>query len=225
MTDLAIQRATLPFEERFFAVENVEIRDEQSGPVMHGYATTFNQPYTVRDKYGIFEETMKPTAFDRTLANRGDKIHLLVAHGGIPLAATHSRTLELTVDERGLKYSAGLDMRSPLAQTVASAVERRDMDEMSIGFQIPKGGDTWNAEQTERSINEAKLFELSVLPRGANPNTEAGMRAEDIVAEIRRLELILDVTPADSREIAMQAVEAKRTRYLEQLIQLHERRK
>jgi phage head maturation protease len=55
------------FEERQFAVSEVELRDgETTAPVLHGYASTFNEPYVVHDKFGQFEETILPGAWTRS---------------------------------------------------------------------------------------------------------------------------------------------------------------
>jgi HK97 family phage prohead protease len=208
MTDVS-QRTRAGREERVFAVEGVEVREAEDGTrTFHGYASTFNQPYTVHDAYGTFTETMLPGAFSRSLSMRSDKIHLLVAHGGVPLASTKSGTLRLTEDKRGLRVEADLAPESPLAQTVISAVQRGDMDEMSIGFSVPDGGDNWNSDYSDRSVSETKLVEVSVLSRGANGGTEALIRAmnvnpEDVTsirAGIARLEQLLEKeeTPADT---------------------------
>lgn len=200
-------------EERQFSLAEFEIREQPNGNViLAGYASTFNQPYGVRDKYGEFDETILPGAWSRTIANRGSKIHLLVGHGAIPipLAATRAGTLKLWEDTHGLGYEAELAPReSPLHQDVAYAVRSRAMDEMSVGMRVPEGGDRWNADQSERHISEATLVEISVLPRGANPNTEAMMRGDDIIGEIRRLESMLQQRTGMTYEAAQRQLAAR----------------
>lgn len=156
-----------------------ERSDDANTATFRGYASVFGHPYDVA---GLFTETVHRGAFARTLRNE-PKIHFLVNHDGIPLASTQGGTLLLREDERGLAVLATLDLRSPLAQTVASAVERQDLSEMSFGFQVKD--DAWNDDYTERSINEVRLFEVSVVPRGANPATTAALELPEAAAEPR----------------------------------------
>jgi hypothetical protein len=193
--DLAAERR---HASRAWQIEQVETRDADGGVTFRGYASVFNHPYDVHDRFGTFTETVVPGAFTRSLANRGHKIHMLVQHGGVPLASTSSGTLQLREDDHGLAVEASLAPESPLAMTVISAVRRGDMDEMSFGFSVPEGGDQWNDDWSERTVSEAKLFEVSVVDRGANDRTEAMIRA---------LHVDLD-DPAQIRE-AIATLEAK----------------
>jgi HK97 family phage prohead protease len=157
-----------------------ERSEDGNTAVFRGYASVFNHPYDVA---GLFTETVAPGAFARTLRNE-PKIHFLVNHDGIPLASTQGGTLRLREDDRGLAVLASLDLRSPLAQTVASAVERNDLSEMSFGFMVK--ADEWSDDYSERRITELRLFEVSVVARGANPATSAQLElAEALDADDR----------------------------------------
>lgn len=149
------------------------------GISFRGYASVFNRPYDVA---GVFTEQIAPGAFRRSINNartakRDDvpKIHLLVNHdeSSIPLAALHSGTMDLREDDRGLYVEAELDPTSPWAQSVASAIRRGDMDEMSFAFRALK--DSWDetGDVPLRTVQELKLYEVSVVRNGANPATEA----------------------------------------------------
>lgn len=149
------------------------------GIAFRGYASVFNRPYDVA---GVFTEQIAPGAFRRSLHNaraakRDDvpKIHLLVNHdeSSIPLAAVHSGTMDLREDDRGLYVEAELDPTSPWAQSVASAIRRGDLDEMSFAFRALK--DEWDetGDVPVRTVKELKLYEVSVVRNGANPATTA----------------------------------------------------
>jgi HK97 family phage prohead protease len=213
------------------SISEFEIRAADNGGwTLHGYASTFNDPYSVTDRFGTFTETILPGAWDRSLANRGHKIHLLASHGGLPLASTNARTMRLETDKRGLAFDAELAPDSPTAQSVASAVNRGDADEMSVGMNVPKGGDTWanSGDVLERSISEASLLEISVVARGANPNTQAAMREAELLAEIRELQHMLAERDEryDPNELRL-ALQARTVRIpvTEQLARLHALRK
>lgn len=158
------------------AIRWTDQRDDDNTVTFRGYASVFDTPYDVA---GLFTERVLPGAFSRTLRNE-PKIHFLALHGGIPLASTQSGTLKLREDERGLAVLASLDLESPYARSIASAVGRGDLSEMSFGFQVKR--DEWSDDYTERSIHEVRLFEVSTVPRGANPDTDGALtpvRGED----------------------------------------------
>ena len=110
-----------------------EIRlDENGNPIFEGYAALWGVPYDVAGgpaNYG-WVEIVEPGACDKSLRERED-VRLLVNHDGVPIARTRSRTLELKADDTGLWSGSTLDATSPLVQTVASAMTRGDLDEMS----------------------------------------------------------------------------------------------
>lgn len=141
---------------------------------LRGYASTFNDPYSVRDWLGEYNETIMPGAFDKALQERDD-VRLLVNHEGIPIARTKSGTMTLAVDDRGLLVDVpDLDEDSPLVQSVRSAMKRGDMDQMSFSFKATR--QEWNEDYTERFIREAKLYDVSVVTYPANPNADVKLR-------------------------------------------------
>lgn len=173
-------RATVMHETRQLAAAP-EIRAEEDGTVtFDGVASVVEKPYVVRDVFGDFTETFAKGAFAKTIRESRraaeQNVALLVNHDGVPLAATRSGTLSLSA-EPDLRAVAELDPASPLVQTVRSAMDRGDMDRMSIGFQAVR--QEWNADYTERRIKEAKLFDVSVVTFPANPLTSASLRSLD----------------------------------------------
>lgn len=170
-------RANLQRESRAFTVAPAEIRadDGTDGPLFVGYAANVDQPYEMRDRFGEFEETMAAGVFNRSLKQKDD-VHLLVNHEGIPLARTKSGTLRLTTDPN-LYVEARLDGMNPRVQEVRSAMSRGDMDQMSIGFRALR--QEWNKDFTQRRVLEARLFDVTITPRGVNPNTIGSLRSLD----------------------------------------------
>ena len=72
---------------------------------------------------------------------------------------------------------ARLDPARPDVQIIRSAVSRKEMRQMSIGFSVPKNRDWWSEDFTKREISEVKLAETSIVWRGASPTTTANMRS------------------------------------------------
>ncbi len=138
---------------------------------------SFDKAYGVRDSKGVYEETIKQGAFKKTLQEQDD-VRFLVNHDGIPLARTSSGTLELEEDDYGLFVKAELDPSNPTVAEVASAMKRGDLNEMSFAFQAIK--DEFDESGQNRSVNEARLFDVSVVTYPANPWAGAKLRGLDI---------------------------------------------
>lgn len=203
-----------PTEFRRLRLADLELRDAGSDTVeLRGYATVWDFPYEVAGgpQMGGWTETMAAGAATRTLNAKPD-VRLLVNHEGLPLARTKSGTLQLQADERGLMVVApALDLRNPAVQELRSAMDRGDVDEMSVGFRVTRN--EWNADYTDRVIREIALdvsgADVSVVTFPANPATVAQMRAAARVDELRAAVRPQSTSLAMARAIAVQ-VRAKR---------------
>lgn len=163
-------------------VERLELRQSDDGlPMIEGYATVYDYRYDIGGgpDMGGFTEVIATGAASKS-AQEAD-VRLLANHGGLPLARTRSGTLQLESDDIGLKVRATLDPTNPAAQEVRSAMERGDVDQMSFAFRVVR--DQWNADYSERTISEVKLFDVSVVTYPANPATVVKLRADDQPAE------------------------------------------
>jgi HK97 family phage prohead protease len=158
-----------------------------SGPALRltGYSSRTGVGYQVGD----FTESIERGAFRRTLAANAD-VQLLVNHSGVPLARTKSSTMQLSEDEHGLLVEATLDPESPDVQSVARALARGDLDEMSFAFRV---GDTPDAQSlnddyTQRTIRDCDIHlgDLSIVNHGANPATSVGISSGASLADRRR---------------------------------------
>ncbi|ASZ74089.1 capsid maturation protease [Mycobacterium phage Squint] len=174
-------------EHRSIPMDRMEVREDSDDNVLvlEGYASTFEQ-YEMyggpANGYGWIEQ-LDRRAFEKTLREKPD-LHLLVNHAGTPLARTKSGTLDLSVDDKGLKVVARLDKRDPDVQSLAVKMERGDMDEMSFAFRVK--AQKWEAtdefpedDQALRTITEVSLHkgDVSVVNFGANPTTSVGLRS------------------------------------------------
>ena len=81
-------------------------------------------------------------------------------------------------DDYGLFVRAELDPSNPTVAEVASAMKRGDLNEMSFAFQAIK--DEFDQTGQNRSVNEARLFDVSVVTYPANPWAGAKLRGLDI---------------------------------------------
>jgi HK97 family phage prohead protease len=173
---MGAKRQMRPLQERRDVAGKVEIREAGSGGLsLTGYASVTNTPYPIQDFMGEFQETIRTGAFAKSVAERDD-VRLLLNHDGAPLARTKSGTMTLAEDSTGLLVDAPqLDGASPLVQTIRSAMNRGDLDEMSFGFQVMR--QDWSPDYSQRDILEVKLFDVSVVTFPANDATSASLRS------------------------------------------------
>lgn len=138
----------------------------------HGYAAAFDAGFEMWDAWGDpYTEELAAGSCNRTLANNAD-VQFLIGHNeaSIPLARTKSGTMTLASDSYGLEVIVpSLDGRSPIVQSLASAMERGDMDEMSIGFIATQ--QQWSQDWMTRRITEINLNrgDVSMVCWAANP--------------------------------------------------------
>lgn len=138
----------------------------------HGYAAAFDAGFEMWDAWGDpYTEELAAGSCNRTLAN-GCDTQFLIGHNeaSIPLARTKSGTMTLASDSHGLEVIVpSLDGRSPIVQSLASAMERGDMDEMSIGFIATQ--QQWSQDWMTRRITEINLNrgDVSMVCWAANP--------------------------------------------------------
>lgn len=153
-------------------IGSVETRVD--GRTLTGIAAVYGQQSrTITEMGRTFKEVIAPGAFGDSV--RGD-VKLYYNHdASMPLARTRSGTLALTDKTDGLHYSATLP-ETTLGNDVRALLQRGDLSgEMSFGFYVTK--DSWNAQRTERTVQQANLVEISVVVDAAYPQTSSQLRS------------------------------------------------
>jgi HK97 family phage prohead protease len=138
------------------------------------------------DFFGEYMEVIAPSAFDKTLAANPD-VNFLVNHTGVAMARTTAGTLELSVDEVGLRAVAYLNPTRPDVLVLKGAIDDGSVDEMSFAFCIEAG--IWSPDYTQFTITEVDLDrgDVSAVNYGANPNTSISARAKQVFEGIEHL--------------------------------------
>jgi hypothetical protein len=143
-----------------------------------GYGAVFDAPFEMWDPWGDpYTEVVVPGAFTRSLARPDLYVPFLIGHdqATIPLAQTANGTMRLSQDSRGLHVVAQMDGRRSDVRNLAYAVERGDMDQMSIGFMTE--GQEWSKDYMQRSMLDLNLHQgdVSSVAVAANPATAGAM--------------------------------------------------
>ena len=142
-----------------FRSVNGEIRAEGDGNTFIGYAAVFDSPSQPLP----FTERIAPGAFKRALRERKKDIRLYVNHNSdMVLASKRSGTLRLEEDDRGLRVEADLP-DTTYGRDIRELLRTGVVEKMSFGFTVPKGGDKWSEDGSERTLTSVNLHEVSVL--------------------------------------------------------------
>jgi HK97 family phage prohead protease len=189
-------------EQRRITVNEFEIRDGVAGDGMTfvGLAAAFNSPSQPLP----FIERIAPGAFSRSLRSRNE-IKLFVNHDtSRVLASKRAGTLRLSESSRGLEVEADLPNTTD-GRDMAVLLKRGDIDSMSFGFSVPKGGDSWSDNGQERELREVRLHEVSIV---------TGFPAyEATAASVRSLDGLVDATGIEAEKLneAISALEKGET--------------
>jgi HK97 family phage prohead protease len=150
-----------------------------------GYSARYNSPTTIGAGDQSFVEVILPGAF-RSAIQRGDDIILNRDHDAGKLLARTPKTLQVSEDSAGLRFSASLP-DTALADETLRLIERGDLHGMSFSFQLSEAGtdDDWSTEMDSagkpyvlrRIKNFQRVWDNAVVTHAAYSSTSVSARA------------------------------------------------
>ena len=162
----------------------IETRDmiegEEERKIVTGYASTFDEPYKLFEwDGGEYWEVVDRSAFNTT--DMSDVI-MQYDHEGRVFARTKNNTLDITVDDHGLKIEADLG-GTEIGRELFEEIRGGYTDKMSFGFTV--NGESEDREKldngvvkyTRRITSVNKLYDVSAVSIPANDGTEIGADA------------------------------------------------
>lgn len=163
-------------ERRMVTFDDLRIETRQDGAAhIVGHAAVFNQ---LSQDLGGFREQVAPGAFARTI--REDDIRALHNHNtDFVLGRNQSGTLTLEEDDTGL----AIDIDAPdtqVARDVIVSIGRGDISQMSFGFTVRAGGQTFDQDEEGnviRTLSDVQLFDVSPVTFPAYPQTDVAVRS------------------------------------------------
>lgn len=168
-------RKQLPRREHRMAEGGAELRAAADG----GPRIAMHIPYDRRSEtlFG-FTEIIKPSAFTKTLQERGADVMAFWNHNtDLPLGRQSNRTLEIRNTDAGLEGVVTLDPKIQWHDSASRSVDRGDVKGSSFGFETIR--DNWITEENGdilRELVEVRLFELSPVAFPAYPDSAAEAR-------------------------------------------------
>lgn len=161
------------------SVATIEKRaEEENKMVVEGYAVVFDEPTDM----GGFIEVIERGALDN--ADLKDVCMKYNHEDGYPaLARTRNKSLQLTIDERGLKVRAELiDTQSNI--DIFKMIQSRLLDKMSFAFIVEDAvWETIDGMDTRRIRGIGKLFDVAVVDFPAYEQTEIYARCKNQIDE------------------------------------------
>lgn len=161
-------------EKRILASARIESRADE-GEKLVGYAAVFDAE---TDIGGYFREVVARGAFKAAIGR--DDIHALYNHDyGMVIGRKKAGTLLIEEDDYGLRVEI-TPPNTQLARDLIENIRSGNIDQMSFAFDMTGGKQTWDetGQTPLRRIEQVgELFEVSIVPRGAYPTTEIGLRA------------------------------------------------
>lgn len=153
-------------------IDGAEVRAEDGEIRVSGYAAVFGEETNIG---GMFTEVIERGAFKNAVGR--DDVVFLINHDGLPLARTRSGTLTLREDDHGLYMEAMLDSTDPDVRSIVPKMKRGDLDKMSFAFLPVRQAWDDSQKMPKRMIQEAQLFDVSIVTTPAYSGTEIGLRS------------------------------------------------
>lgn len=177
----------------------LEVRDEDENQekIVEGYATTFEEPYTLwEDDEKIVKEQVSANAFDDT--DMTDVI-FQYDHEGRVFARISNETMRLEKDDHGLKVMANLGGTTE-GRNLYEEIAGGYTNKMSFGFTVAEDAKTPEGEEDGKRVylrtikKVGKLYDVSAVSLPANEYTTISARKqldgaiEELEEEFRKLE-------------------------------------
>lgn len=159
-------------EMRISELRALDITEENKDMIVEGYAAVFE----TETDLGWCKEVISRDAFND--CNMSDCV-LKYNHNDncLILARTRNKSLELTVDNKGLKIKANL-IDTTQNRDIYKMIKAGLLDKMSFAFSVRK--QEWDYENDVRRITEiSQLFDVSVVDVPAYETTEIYARSKE----------------------------------------------
>lgn len=164
---------------------------------LRGYAAVFydksNPAGTEYQLSQRMKERILPSAFNRAIQQRQDTEARYNHDKNQLLGRVSTGTLELTVDERGLKYAVPIDDNDPDHVRVVAKVERGDLRGSSFAFIPTSVGESFAYENgiVIRNVTDVDLFDVGPVNKPAYQGTAVTVREmneESLTATLQKIE-------------------------------------
>ena len=184
-------------EYRSMTMEIRSIEGNADDFIVTGYACTFNHEYELyRGKTYVVKESVDINAFSD--CDMSDVI-MQYDHEGRVFARTRNKTLEVCVDDKGLKITANLG-GTEIGRQLYEEIKGGYTDRMSFGFHVFK--DKWVTTEADNGVivesrvieGVDKLYDVSAVSIPANDATSISVRnlSDGVIAKLKAERLMAE---------------------------------
>lgn len=183
--------------------------EEGEEKVVTGYASTFNEPYTLyEDDEIIIREQVDADAFRNTDMN---DVIMQYDHEGRVFARKSNGTLEVLPDDKGLLINANLG-GTELGRQLYEEIRGGYTNKMSFGFTVEdddrletKEGGKTVILRTIKAVR--KLYDVSAVSLPANDATSISVRSfsDGVIEEVRAERLAAEALELERRRALIKA--------------------
>lgn len=179
---------------------NLELRGEEESRHIEGYGSVFNSRSL---DLGGFHEIIAPGAFDGVI-ERSDVKALLdhnPSRGILARSRNGQGSLQLTVDERGLKYSFDAP-HTNLGDEVVEGLKRGDYSQSSFAFTVED--ESWTKEEDGTYLRTIKkiggLYDISIVANPAYEDTSVALRSLDAFKAVEAKDIVPEEVKEEVKE-------------------------
>lgn len=157
------KKAVMKTKKLNLKIDRIGAKDNLTAGQFTGYASVFGNVDSVGDKIvkGAFAESLKD------FGDGGAGIPCYWCHETSDPEMNLGTTLEATEDEHGLFVKVQLDLDNPKAAYAYKLLKEKRVRQMSFAYQVTDGEDKKDCFE----ITDCKIFEVSIVPVGANQAT------------------------------------------------------
>ena len=160
-------------EKRIFNIENRFETKENGVESVVGYGSIFNSR---SENLGGFYEYISPTAISQETIDKSDVRALINHDASLILARNTAGTLDLSVDEKGLRYSFQIPETS-YGKDLAINMKNGNLNQSSFAFTV--GSDDWSTDDNGNDIRTItaidRLYDISVVSYPAYSQAESDL--------------------------------------------------
>lgn len=183
-------------EQRKLEALDVEVRQAEEGTTVTGYAAKFDTVTQI----GHFNEVIRSEAFTDIAGQ--DTVALVNHDSNFILGRTSSGTLQLEVDNVGLRYTINVGKQS-YALDMLESIKRGDYGGSSFAFTVEQ--QNWNEAENLREITKVgRLYDVSVVTTPAYASTgKPSVRSEeqpDLVAAPAAQDPVVEIKAEEKNE-------------------------
>ena len=150
----------------------VQVKAGGADDTPEGYISAYAAVFDNVDSYG---DVIRRGAFTDTLKewkDSGNNIPLLYGHDFADPFSNIGVVTSAVEDDHGLKIEAVLDLDNEKAAQVHRLIKERRLSQMSFAFRVLDAAEATIDDEPVFELKRLKLYEVSVVPIGANEQTE-----------------------------------------------------